>query len=48
LPSGGSFEFILEREKLEKISRVINHNGGKIISRKLINDDVQLRVGKTG
>ena len=46
IPTGESFEFILEKDKLEKIRRVIAHNGGKIISEIFLDEDVSLMVRK--
>ena len=46
IPTGESFEFILEKDKLEKIRQVITHNGGEIISENFLDEDVSLRVQK--
>jgi hypothetical protein len=46
LHSGESFGFILEREKLEKIQKVIQHNQGEVISQDFENGDVLMQVGK--
>jgi len=48
LPPGESFEFILEKEKLEKIKRVISHNHGEVVSETFLDNDVRMRVQKTG
>jgi hypothetical protein len=46
LPPGESFEFIIEAEKLEKVRRVVAHNGGKIIEESRSGEDFQVRVSK--
>ena len=46
LPPGASFEFLIEADKLEKVKRVIDHNGGQVIGESRVGDDVQLRVSK--
>lgn len=46
MPKGESFEFILEKYKLEKIRKVIAHNGGEIVGETLLNDGVRLKVQK--
>jgi hypothetical protein len=46
LPQGKSFEFIIEADKLDKIRRVIAHNGGEVIGETKVGEDVQLRVSK--
>jgi len=43
---GESFEFILEKYKLEKIRKVIAHNGGKVVGESHLEDDVRLKVRK--
>jgi len=47
LPNGKSFQFILEKDKLDKIKRVVAHNNGDVISEKFVGSDVILRVRKT-
>ncbi len=46
LPPGESFEFILERDKLEKIKKVVARNGGEVVTETAMENDVQLRVKK--
>ena len=37
---------MLEKDKLERIRRVVSHNGGEILSENFMDDDVLLRVKK--
>ncbi|MFO7987719.1 MAG: hypothetical protein R6U38_17795 [Desulfatiglandaceae bacterium] len=46
MPPGHTFEFIVEKEKLENIRKVVSHNQGKVISEAFKNDDIQLKVEK--
>lgn len=46
MPKGESFEFILEKYKLEKIRKVIAHNGGEVVGETVLNDGVRLKVQK--
>jgi len=46
LPPGKTFEFILEREKLDNIKKVIAHNQGEILEEKFVGSDVQMKVRK--
>jgi hypothetical protein len=46
LPPGESFEFIIEADKLEKVKRVVAHNGGKIIEESRRGEDFHVRVSK--
>ena len=48
LPPGETFEFILEKDKLDKIKKVIAHNGGKVVLKTPVDSDVRLRVEKCG
>jgi hypothetical protein len=48
LPPGESFEFIVERDKLVNITKVISHNQGEVLSENFVDNDVRLRVQKTG
>jgi selenophosphate synthetase-related protein len=44
LPPGESFEIIVEDDKLEKIKRVIAHNGGEVVGQSRVGEDMRLRV----
>jgi hypothetical protein len=46
LASGESFEFIVEKDKLEKIRKVIAHNNGEVLSQVASGDDVVIKVRK--
>jgi len=46
IPSGKTFEFIIENQKLENINKIISHNGGAILEKTYINNDVRLKVKK--
>jgi hypothetical protein len=46
LPPGEAFELIIEADKLDKIRRVIGHNGGEVIEERRVGEDVRLRVSK--
>ena len=46
LPPGESFEFILERDKLEKIKKIVARNGGEAVTETAMENDVQLSVMK--
>ena len=46
LPTGRSFEFILEREKHSNIKKIIARNGGRVVSESNMTDGVQLKVLK--
>jgi len=46
LPTGESFEFIVEKDKLEKIRKVVSHNCGEVLSETPMDDDIRLRVIK--
>jgi hypothetical protein len=47
LPPDKSFEFIIEKEKLEKIRRVVFHNKGEVLSETVVdNDDVRIKIRK--
>ncbi|MBW1701950.1 MAG: hypothetical protein JRJ50_07450, partial [Deltaproteobacteria bacterium] len=48
LTPGESFEFILEREKLENIRKVISHNEGEVLSETFVDNDVRIKVRKLG
>jgi hypothetical protein len=46
LPPGESFRFILEKEKLENVRKVVSHNGGEVVSEISVDNDVRLEVRK--
>ena len=46
LPPGESFEFILEKEKLENIKKVISHNSGEVLEETFLDNDVRIKVKK--
>jgi hypothetical protein len=46
MPKGESFEFLLEKAKLDKIRKVVAHNGGRILEEIHLEDDVRLKVQK--
>ena len=46
LPTGESFKFILEKEKLLKIRKVIAHNNGEVLSEEALGNDIVIRVRK--
>jgi hypothetical protein len=46
LPPGESFEFIVERDKSEKVRKVISNNDGEITYEEVNQDDVHMRVEK--
>ena len=46
LPAGKAFEFIVEREKYNNIKKIIDRNGGRIVSESKMDDGVQLKVLK--
>jgi len=45
-PPGESFEFILEKEKLLKIRKVIAHNNGEVLSEAASGNDMVIKVRK--
>ncbi len=48
MPPGESFEFIVEREKLENIRKVVSCNQGKVLSETFVENDVRIKVRKSG
>jgi len=46
LPPGRAFEFILERAKYNNIKKIIDRNGGRIVSESIMEGGVQLKVLK--
>jgi hypothetical protein len=46
LPPGESFEFMIDADKLDKVRRVIAHNGGEVTGESRVGKDVRLRVSK--
>lgn len=43
---GESFEFMIEADKLDKVKRVIAHNGGEVVGESRVGEDIRLRVSK--
>lgn len=48
LPPGKGFEFILEADKLDRIRRVVEHNGGEVVSETPEDGDVRVKVRRSG
>jgi hypothetical protein len=46
LPVGGEFEFIVEKDKVEKIKRVISHNDGMVVEETPVVEDVRFKIRK--
>jgi len=46
LPVGGEFEFIVEKDKVEKIKRVIAHNDGVVVEETPVGEDMRFKVRK--
>jgi len=47
LPPDKSFEFIIEKEKRDKIRRVVFHNDGEVLSETVVdNDDLRIKIRK--
>lgn len=46
MPPGDTFEFIVEKEKLANIRKVVSHNQGQVISQNTMNNDIRLTVEK--
>ena len=46
LRPGQYIEFIIEREKLEKMRKVVEHNKGQIVAKEDMSDAVKLKVEK--
>lgn len=46
LSPGESFEFMVERDKLVKIRKVISHNQGEVVSEAFMENDVRIKVRK--
>lgn len=46
MPPGHTLEFIVEKEKLKNIRKVVSHNRGKVISEASVDGDVQFKVTK--
>jgi len=46
LPPGEAFEFIIEADKLDKVKRVIAHNGGQVLWENRVGEEVRVRVTK--
>jgi hypothetical protein len=48
LPPGKRFEFIIEKDKLENIKKVIASNHGRVLEETHLENNVQMKVEKTG
>ena len=46
LPPDKTFEFIIEREKLEKVKKVVFHNQGEVVSESPVDNDVRVTIRK--
>ena len=46
LPPGKEFEFIVEKDKVEKIKRVIAHNDGEVVHEATVEGDVRFKIRK--
>ena len=46
LPVGKGFEFIVEKDKVDKIKRVIAHNDGEVVGETPVEEDVRINVRK--
>lgn len=46
MPLGEEFEFILEKDKLEKVRKVVAHSGGEVLSQVSEGDAVRVKVRK--
>jgi hypothetical protein len=46
LPAGKDFEFIVEKDKVEKIKRVIAHNDGTVVEETPFEEDVRFKIRK--
>ena len=46
LPPGESFEFMVERDKLINVRKVISHNQGEVLSEAFMENDVRIKVRK--
>ena len=46
IPQDEAFDFIVERDKLSKIKKVVSHNGGEVVLETFFDNDVRLRVKK--
>jgi len=47
LPPGKSLKFVVEREKMDKLRKVISHNDGEIVAEALIDNGVRFEVRRT-
>jgi hypothetical protein len=46
LPAGKSFTFLVEQDKMERIHKVVAHNGGEILNETPQGGDVKVCVQK--
>jgi len=45
---GKEFEFIVEKDKVDKVKRVIAHNDGEVVAEWAEQEDVRMRVRRIG
>jgi hypothetical protein len=46
LPPGEELEFIVEKDKAEKIKRVVAHNDGEVVDEATVDGDVRFKIRK--
>ena len=46
LPAGRDFAFIVEKDKVDKVKRVISHNDGKVVAETPVAKDMRIKVRK--
>ena len=44
MPPGKEFEFIVEKDKVDKVKRVVAHNDGEVVDETSEQQDVRMRV----
>lgn len=45
---GKEFEFIVEKDKVDKVKRVVAHNDGEVVNETAEKEDVRMRVRRIG
>ena len=48
VPPGKEFEFIVEKDKADKVKRVVAHNDGEVVDERAEQEDVRMRVRRIG